>query len=165
MNPQLRRMTAEDLPEVQALETELFPGDPWPLEGFVAELEQTETRDYWVYESAGEIIGYAGLCTVADFADVQTIGVSPAAQGQGLGRLLMNTLIAKAQERGAEQVMLEVRVDNPVAIGLYASLGFEKIHIRPGYYKGGIDAQIMRLPLPVATASTTVQDDKGAMPR
>ncbi|WP_418907080.1 ribosomal protein S18-alanine N-acetyltransferase [Glutamicibacter endophyticus] len=160
MSPELRWMTTDDIPAVHALETELFPGDPWPLEGFVAELEQVETRDYWVYEADGQILGYAGLCTVAEFADVQTIGVAPAAQGQGLGRKLMQTLIARAQERGAEQVMLEVRVDNPVAIGLYASLGFENIHIRPGYYKGGIDAQIMRLPLPLRVTADATLDEK-----
>lgn len=147
MEPVLRTMTAADITAVHALETATFPTDAWPLELFEAELAQTQTRDYWVYESGERILGYAGLCTVLPFADVQTIAIHPDAQGHGLGRALMQVMIDKARERQARDVMLEVRKDNPVAIGLYLSLGFQKIHERPKYYRDGTDALIMRLRL------------------
>ncbi|MCW4464202.1 ribosomal protein S18-alanine N-acetyltransferase [Glutamicibacter sp. MNS18] len=147
MKPVLRTMTAADIPAVHALETATFPTDAWPLELFDAELAQTETRDYWVYEAEKRILGYAGLCTVLPFADVQTIAIHPDTQGHGLGRALMQVMIDKARERRARDVMLEVRKDNPVAIGLYLSLGFQKIHERPKYYRDGTDALIMRLRL------------------
>lgn len=147
MDPVLRPMTAADIPAVYELETASFPTDAWPLDLFEAELAQPQTRNYWVYEAGEQILGYAGLCTVLPFADIQTIAIDPEAQGRGLGRALMQVMIDKARELDARDVMLEVRKDNPVAIGLYLSLGFKKIHERPKYYRDGTDALIMRLRL------------------
>jgi [ribosomal protein S18]-alanine N-acetyltransferase len=43
-------------------------------------------------------------------------------------------------------VFLEVRADNPVAQGLYASRGFAVVGRRPRYYQpDGVDAIVMRL--------------------
>ena len=123
-NPVLRPMTAEDILAVHELEVATFPTDAWPVELFEAELAQEQTRDYWVYEAEGRILGYAGLCTVLPFADVQTIAIHPEARGRGLGRALMQVMIDRAGELKARDVMLEVRRDNPVAIDLYLSLGF-----------------------------------------
>jgi len=117
-------MTAEDILAVHELEVATFPTDAWPVELFEAELAQEQTRDYWVYEAEGRILGYAGLCTVLPFADVQTIAIHPEARGRGLGRALMQVMIDRAGELKARDVMLEVRRDNPVAIDLYLSLGF-----------------------------------------
>lgn len=147
MSVELRAMTSSDIPTVHRLETELFPEDAWPLAGFESELAQSETRDYWVYEDDGQVIGYAGLCTVLPISDVQTIAIDPRYQGKGLGRKLLTLLIDTARERQALDVMLEVRFDNHTAIGLYESMGFTTIHRRQRYYKGGIDALIMRLQL------------------
>ena len=44
-------------------------------------------------------------------------------------------------------MLLEVRADNPRAQRLYRWFGFEQIHVRPRYYRGGTDALIMRLKL------------------
>lgn len=147
MSVTLREMTVGDIPAVHQLETELFPEDAWPVAAFESELAQTETRNYWVYENDGTVVGYAGLCTVLPISDVQTIAISPEFQGKGLGRRLLTLLIDTARERKALDVMLEVRFDNPNAIGLYESMGFVTIHRRVGYYKGGVDALIMRLQL------------------
>lgn len=147
MSVTLREMTVSDIPEVHKLETELFPEDAWPLAAFESELAQSETRNYWVYVSEGKVVGYAGLCTVLPISDVQTIAISPEFQGQGLGRKLLTLLVETAKERNALDVMLEVRFDNPTAIALYESTGFVTIHRRVGYYKGGVDALIMRLQL------------------
>ena len=82
-------------------------------------------------------------------ADIQTIGVAEHARRQGLGRVFMLRLIDEARERGATEVFLEVRADNPGAQALYDSLGFERIAVRPKYYQpDGVDAIIMRLTIP-----------------
>jgi ribosomal protein S18 acetylase RimI-like enzyme len=46
-------------------------------------------------------------------------------RGKGLGRSMMEQVIAYANGRGCCKVTLEVREDNPVAQQLYSSLGFE----------------------------------------
>ena len=57
----------------------------------------------------------------------------------------MQHLIAEARDRGATELFLEVRADNPNAQALYESLGFEQLAIRPNYYQpDGVDAIVMR---------------------
>ncbi|MCU1482370.1 MAG: N(6)-L-threonylcarbamoyladenine synthase TsaD [Subtercola sp.] len=102
--------------------------------------------------------GYGGLLSpqgAAD-ADIQTIAVSPDARGRGLGRRLMQALIAEAARRGARRVFLEVRADNPGAQHLYRTLGFTEIGVRRGYYQpDDVDAVVMRLDLDASQSSTS----------
>ena len=46
--------------------------------------------------------------------------------------------------RGAREIFLEVREDNPVARGVYQHFGFEEIGVRRRYYDDGTDAIMMR---------------------
>ncbi len=142
-----RDMTLEDVPAVNALEQRLFPTDAWPLQMFLAELSQPETRRYLVAESGGDIVGYAGLMCIEPIADVQTIAVVPECEGRGIGSALLTQLIDEARRRRAADVLLEVRADNPRAQQLYVRFGFEQIHVRRKYYRDGVDALIMRLQL------------------
>ena len=140
----IRQMTAADIPAVWELERGLFPVDAWPEQMFRDELSQTDTRLYWVAELDGEIVGYCGMMCVLPLADVQTIAVVPACEGRGIGSALLAGLIEEARRRGAEDVLLEVRADNPRAQELYVRFGFERIHVRRRYYRDGVDALIMR---------------------
>ncbi|OMH35244.1 ribosomal protein S18-alanine N-acetyltransferase [Tersicoccus sp. Bi-70] len=141
-------MTAADLDTVHTLEQRLFPVDAWPAQMFRDELAETDTRRYLVAEiftpQGARIVGYAGLMCVLPIADVQTIAVEPAHEGRGIGSALLTALIGEASQRGAEDVLLEVRRDNPRAQELYLRFGFEQIHVRPRYYRDGVDALIMR---------------------
>jgi ribosomal-protein-alanine N-acetyltransferase len=76
---------------------------------------------------------------------VQTIAVAPSHQGQGVGTQLLLSLLDEAVRRGCRHVDLEVRADNPVAIGLYERHGFVATGRRRGYYQpSGTDAVVMR---------------------
>ncbi|UUL77865.1 ribosomal protein S18-alanine N-acetyltransferase [Pseudarthrobacter sp. Fe7] len=140
-------MTLDDVPAVGALEHRLFPIDAWPVQMFLDELSQPETRRYLVAETSDGIVGYAGLMCIEPIADVQTIAVVPDFEGRGIGSTLLTQLIREARHRGAADVLLEVRADNPRAQNLYVRFGFEQIHVRPRYYRDGVDALIMRLAL------------------
>lgn len=104
-------------------------------------------RSYLVLADAGgEIIGYGGLLAVGRDGDVQTIALKPEARGRGHGRRIMNSLLDAGAQRGVREVFLEVRADNPVAQGMYASMGFAEIGVRPNYYQpGNVDAIVMKL--------------------
>ncbi len=78
--------------------------------------------------------------------EVYAVGVSPDAQGTGLGRAL--TLIgmdylAKIGDDGAESpleaIVLYVDADNQAAVGLYRSLGFRPWDIDTMYAPGAVD--------------------------
>lgn len=143
-----RAATLEDAPMIAALESALFGSTAWP-EAVVRDELCAPYRTYLVLEHEGRIAGYGGMLVVGTDADIQTIAIVPEQRGQGTGRTLLMKLLEAAVERGASQVFLEVRRDNPVAIRLYESVGFETIGVREQYYQPeGIDALIMRLTLP-----------------
>ena len=130
--------------EVAQLEQQLFPVDAWSIEQFWAEMAQA-TRYYFLAVDDSAVLGYAGLFALAPDADVQTIAVSPHAQGKGVGRLLLEELIDQAIARDCSQLVLEVRSDNDAALSMYTRRGFERISIRRDYYASAVDALVMRL--------------------
>ncbi|WP_113703055.1 ribosomal protein S18-alanine N-acetyltransferase [Nonomuraea lactucae] len=138
-------MTEADLPVVMAIERSMFPLDAWSEGMMRGELaEQPRTRHYVVAILGGVVVGYAGLAAAADQADVQTIAVLEAHQGTGIGGALLSELLREARSRGAREVFLEVRSDNPQARAVYEHFGFEEIGIRRRYYDDGTDAIMMR---------------------
>jgi ribosomal-protein-alanine N-acetyltransferase len=95
------------------------------------------------------IIGYAGVFAPGESeADVLTVGVIPTHRGKGIAKALMAMITGWAKEQGSIAMMLEVKVDNSDAIGLYESLGYSKLNVRKDYFGAGLDALVMRLDLP-----------------
>jgi N6-L-threonylcarbamoyladenine synthase len=160
--------TAEvaDLPALMHLETTTFVSDAWSTDAMRGELT---ARHGWyvvaVDEADGAILGYAGLSCPrgAHAADVQTIAVADGSRGRGIGRALLTRLVAEAHARGAREVLLEVRADNPVAQSLYSSLGFEAIAVRPHYYQpDDVDAVVMRVALTATPPAVAEPRDEPA---
>ena len=151
MSAVLRRASVADLDSIMVLERASFPADAWNTESMRGELADPVAGFYVVaVEPDGTVIGYAGLRAVPGLeqADVQTIAVAQHARGRGVGRALLRALLAEAAARGATEVLLEVRADNPVARALYAAHGFTQIAVRPKYYQpDGVDAHILRAPV------------------
>lgn len=131
------------LPAVQAIEHASFPDDAWSAEQFWSELAQP-TRRYLVATQEREVIGYGGLFLLPPDADIQTVAVRADRRGRGVARLLLDALLAVADDAGATHTMLEVRADNADALALYRRLGFVRISERRRYYPDGGDAVIMR---------------------
>lgn len=143
----LREMRWTDIDVLVALDERLFGPDAWPATTWWAELRERPRRAYAVLAGPDEQQpqAYAGVDLGGDVADVMTIGVSPDAQGQGLGRQLLDWLVETACADGAEALLLEVRSDNTSARALYEHNGFEQISVRRGYYQpGGEDALVLR---------------------
>lgn len=144
-----RPATLGDLEAIMALEHASFPSDAWS-EAMMREELASPHGWYVVVEEAGRLVGYAGLRAArgAADADIQTITIDAGARGRGRGRALLGTLLEEAARRRVRDVFLEVRADNPVAQGLYASEGFTEVGRRPRYYQpDDVDAIVMRLDL------------------
>ncbi|MGD9955454.1 MAG: ribosomal protein S18-alanine N-acetyltransferase [Candidatus Nanopelagicales bacterium] len=134
-----------DVEQCALLERELFEHAPWTAEQFWSELAHVpDTRWFAVHEDAEGIDGYVCLAAVPPEGDVQTIAVAPRSQGRGLGRELLDALLAEAARRGCTQVFLEVLDTNAPAIALYERSGFERQGRRRDYYGPGADALVMR---------------------
>ncbi|MEN3584188.1 ribosomal protein S18-alanine N-acetyltransferase [Streptomyces sp. ZYX-F-203] len=149
-----------DIDPVLSLERALFPEDAWSRGMFWSELAHARgpgaTRAYLVAEHADRIVGYAGLAASGDQGDVQTIAVAREHWGTGLGSRLLTRLLRAAADFDCGEVLLECRVDNAPARRLYERFGFEHVGIRRGYYQpGNVDALVMRLTEPAASAAGT----------
>ena len=64
-------------------------------------------------------------------------------QGYKLSKLLMADAQKRMELAGCENITLEVRVSNVVAINLYKSCGFNIVATRKRYYENGEDAYLM----------------------
>ena len=77
---------------------------------------------------ADEIVASATLLTmvtlVGQFGYVEEVAVDTAVRGRGVGRALMEGLVAVARERGLDFVELTSRPSREAANSLYRSMGF-----------------------------------------
>ena len=168
----IRVATVVDLDAIMRIERRSFPTDAWSAEMMAAELASPHGRYLVDVEPStgspapigGEVVvGYGGVRALHGSADsdIQTIALDAEHRGSGRGRALLRALLAEAEGRGAREVFLEVRADNPVAHGLYASEGFAEIGRRAGYYQpDDVDAVIMKLDL-TARDPSVLRTDSG----
>ncbi len=82
-----------------------------------------------VLREAGEPIALALLGVRPPMGWVGGMGVVTSHRRQGLGRKVMNSLIASAKGMGLRELWLEVLEQNTAAHSLYASLGFEQVRM------------------------------------
>ena len=145
--PRLREMRKADLDAVMAIEPTIY-SHPWTRGNFTDSLKSGYLC--LVYESGGEMIGYAVMMMVLDEAHLLNVSIAKLQQGQGLGRKLLEDLVAVAQREKASTMFLEVRLSNKAAMDLHESMGFNEFSLRKGYYpaeNGREDAVLMGLTL------------------
>jgi mycothiol synthase len=65
--------------------------------------------------------------------EVYVVGIDPAAQGRGLGRLLTLAGLHYLRERDLAEVLLYTEADNIAAVNTYTRLGFSPAHIDVAY--------------------------------
>ncbi|MFC8620512.1 ribosomal protein S18-alanine N-acetyltransferase [Micromonospora purpureochromogenes] len=130
--------------EVLPIEADLFGAEQWSPAMFWNEL----ASGHWYRVATdvdGTVLGYAGLTVQPDEAWVQNIAVRRDAQRRGVGRMLLEELLAETARHDVRTVLLEVAADNAPAQKLYATYGFEPIGVRRGYYQpSNTDALVMR---------------------
>ena len=144
-----RQANAFDLAVFASLDKELFPYSPWSASQYKEEFSSPTRHFVVAIDAAQNIIGYAGVFAPGGAeADVLTVGVVPTHRGKGIARQLMALITDWAKQQGSIAMMLEVKVDNLEAIGLYESLGYSKLNVRKDYFGAGLDALVMRLDLP-----------------
>ena len=112
------------------------------LEGeqaFLASCAASDNSLFLIARQDGKLVGTANL---SGFARARMhhrgeIGISVDKQvwGQGIGRMLMQTLLGFAKDSGFRVLSLEVRSDNVRAIHLYESFGFVKYGTFPGFFE------------------------------
>lgn len=123
---------------------------PWPAEDFAALLAQDGVFALVV----GEPLQAFVFCRVAaGEGEILMLATAPDARRRGLGLGLSRSAMAEAARLGAGALFLEVADDNPAALALYRSAGFETAGVRRAYYptpRGFVDALTLRCELNTA---------------
>ncbi len=119
-----------------ALNAEAFAGHPEQGRMTRADLEQRmeeawfDPAGFFVAEppdDPGNLLAFHWTKVHEDepgIGEVYVVGVSPRAQGSGLGRLLTLTGLHHLAARGLDEVVLYVESDNAPALAVYERLGF-----------------------------------------
>jgi len=144
---QFRPMLESDIDAIMQIEPHIY-SHPWTRGNFSDSLVSGYSA--WVLLDGTEIIGYSLMMMVLDEAHLLNLSIARAYQKQGLGRLLLEHMVAIAKRQKAANMFLEVRPSNVSAIALYENMGFNEMAIRRGYYpahNGREDAVLMGLAL------------------
>lgn len=172
MSYDVRPMETQDISQVVDIDREAFPGE-WPPTNFQYELKNQIARYVVACENGKTIdlpvssgflgwlkrlfssthpvttltrpyiVGFAGMWTMVDEAHITNIAVRPSHRRQGIGKLLLASIIDMAEKANASLVTLEVRASNTVAQNLYTKSGFKQVGVRRGYYTNNREDAIL----------------------
>ena len=94
-------------------------------------------RDVWLTlaQQGEQYVGFALARHIGPEAELLLLAVSRAAQGRGIGSMLLDRFERDAKTRGADRLHLEVR-DGNRAVNLYMGSGFTLVGRRKNYYQG-----------------------------
>lgn len=142
-------MRADDLFEVQAIENDVYPY-PWTRGNFLDSL-YSGYECWTLRQASGMLVGYFLMMLAVDEAHLLNISVRRDRHGRGIGKTLLDQIVALARSRGMTSILLEVRPSNARALAVYQRYGFAVIGLRNGYYPAarGVreDAIVMKLAL------------------
>lgn len=139
----LRDMNPADVAGIVCIEQRVH-ASPWSCGNFTDAL--TSNYVCKVCEAEGEILGYVVFMVALDEAHLLNIGIATEYQRKGLGRWLLGATMKMARACNAHRMLLEGRLSNAAALGLYRDVGFREIGLRRGYYStdnGREDAVVM----------------------
>ncbi|MGP0128671.1 MAG: ribosomal protein S18-alanine N-acetyltransferase [cyanobacterium endosymbiont of Rhopalodia musculus] len=120
-------------------------GGLWTKKGYQRELDNPNSSLLVLsIEEFGFIVGCGCFWTILEEAHIVLLMIHPDYQGQGLGQLLLYSLLKEAANRNLERATLEVKVSNQSALAVYQKIGFQLVGRRKSYYqKTGEDALIL----------------------
>jgi ribosomal-protein-alanine N-acetyltransferase len=144
----VRAMTPADLPAVAEIDRLSFTL-PWSETAFRKELADNDQAHFFVADVDGRVAGVAGYWFIVDECHISTVAVHPDWRRQGLGELLVRSVLRHARSLGAVMATLEVRVSNAAAIRLYEKFGFKVNRRRRGYYRDNHEDALEMLAQPL----------------
>ncbi len=106
-----------------------------PLAGFA--LTRNDRDRLWIAERAGQIIGCVGIVgTSVEEAQLRWFLVAPEARGAGLGKRLLHEAVMFCRNCGYQSIFLWTVSALTAAVGLYRSVGFQRIEATPAHRWG-----------------------------
>ena len=110
-------------------------------------IENNNLMKYLIMETkeTKKFIGQGSLWIDEDKAQINNFYVIKDFQKQKLGRKFLEYILKYFEAIGIQEITLEVKKSNEIAIKLYESYGFKQVSIRKNYYPNGEDAYLMYL--------------------
>jgi ribosomal protein S18 acetylase RimI-like enzyme len=157
----IRAAVPSDVDRLLALEDACFASDRLGARSF-RHFVKAPTAALRVIGDGDRIDGYSLLLFRAGsrVARLYSIAVAPEVRGRGLAARLLADAETLARGRNMDRLALEVREDNPAAIGFYERRGYALSGRASGYYEDGADARRYekRLDRPASRRSRQADD-------
>jgi GNAT superfamily N-acetyltransferase len=138
MSVAVREYTPKDYKACRDLWVELTQhhreiyGDPTiggedPGSGFDAYLEVPERVGSWVAATGDQVVGLTGLFDHGPSGEVEPVIVAASWRHHGIGRALIEWVVAEASERGFEYLAIRPVARNVAAIQSFYASGFRNL--------------------------------------
>jgi mycothiol synthase len=123
-----------DLDEFVSLSEEVFTERHDDAREFALAILADPDREQFIARGSGGVFGLVALAREDGRYMLHGLGVVPALRGKGLGGAILDAVLIVLRNRGATDISLEVDVDNPAALALYRSRGFNEMS-RADYWR------------------------------
>lgn len=100
---------------------------------------ENDIYSQYVYVIDDKIVGYILITIIDDLVEIHLLYVDNLFRNQKIGTKLIDYIINKYS---SHRFLLEVAINNYIAIKIYENMNFKKINIRKKYYND-IDAYVM----------------------
>ncbi len=119
-----RPMLPQDILAVTYVDNQAF--EPlWHNSSESLDLARMQSMVSSVIEVNGEIVGYQISTAIGASGHLARLAVLPSFQGSGLGRALVEQLLADLDRQGIRHVTVNTQNDNQTSLALYTRLGFQ----------------------------------------
>ncbi len=115
---------------------------PWTVKQIQDTLD-TESSLLHYATIAGTVVGFIMASVTLDMVDVFIVVVSEEYKKRSIGTKLFEALIDYCHKNDIAEIILETRITNTPAIGLYERVGFQQIGLRKAYYSSPIEDAIL----------------------
>jgi ribosomal protein S18 acetylase RimI-like enzyme len=93
--------------------------------------------------AVGYVLGPVDARRPRRIAHIDSIAVLPEVQHRKIGARLLRAFCARARQRGARRLTLEVAVANEIGLAFFAGHGFDRVRRLPHYYGRSLDGLLL----------------------
>ncbi|MFK7898313.1 MAG: GNAT family N-acetyltransferase [Myxococcota bacterium] len=119
--------------------------DPWTSAQLEDALSAAGARAVVANLPEAGPVGFVFARRIADFLEVDLVGVDPERRREGIAAHLLGSLLDEERQQGMQEARLELAASNASALALYEKLGFVVVGRRARYYPDGDDALLLSL--------------------